>query len=226
MDSINKSDYFGDWLVENGRNILGGILAIIIICALLWYYFGKRMNENDYINATNQFILFKREVVTSKGDNAAALAALAKLEESMKLAPELHTKYDGEIAQLLLAMGENHQALDYSKRFLKLSYPKALQTYATFASQSVDVVEGNLQNALALAKTINEKANSSSLLSAYNLLQTALLEQAVGDSKSAKASWEEIKASLNNGTVQTIAKLFSLGNINLTQFIEQQNKDG
>lgn len=217
MKQIANTFDFGDWLSEYKTHLIAGAAALIILAGLLWNTFATGANENDYLTAANNFAIFKKSISNPKSTKEETFAALDKLDAQLKSFPEMREKYDGSISQLLLAKSYNDRALPYARRFLKRAQPNVLEAYHLFGEQTVELAAGNSEKAVEIAQNLAKTSKQDSLLHAFNTLQLALIEKS-------PQQWEDLKAALGEPGFQELNTIFSLGNINLIQFIRSQAK--
>lgn len=223
MNQTNDDLYWSEWLAEYKKYLIGAIAAFLLLLVGLWSLIGNGASQNDYLTASNQFFLFRKAVSNPATSKTDALTELDKLSALMDKYPVLHEKYDGDIAQLLFASGQEEKALPFAKRFLKLDFDPSVAAYKTFAEQSIEIAGKNIPKAIELGNTIAQNASPTSGLYAFDAFQTTLLEKSQGNTDLARQAWARLKGSLHEPSFQTISPLFTMGNVTLTQFISSQN---
>ncbi|MFA6915615.1 MAG: hypothetical protein WC222_04400 [Parachlamydiales bacterium] len=222
MKQHHDDFYLGEWLAEYKKYLIGGGIAFALLLLLLWSQLGSGATQNDYIIASNQYTVFKKAISSPNTANEA-LSELSKLSALMDKYPVLHQKYDGDIAQLLLAAGQKEQALPFANNFLKLDFDPSVNLYKEFAEQTIALSEGNTQKAIEKGNAITQASSPTSGLYAFSSFQTALLEKSLGDVEIARQAWSRLKNSLHEPAFQAISPLFTMGNVTLMQFISSQN---
>lgn len=168
--------------------ILVGVVGII--------YWAKADSEKDYLAAD---IAYERW--NGKQENV-----LLQLQKMLKKHPQLHAKYDGAIAQKLLATSEKGLAVSYGKATLK-RIGDISPYHQEFSRVSLLIAEEQLAEALERAKALKVKMENDHgfwekksdlvrygcILHAYNLLRIAMLEKAAGTPAGELAAWQELK---------------------------------
>lgn len=220
-ENMSDEHFIGELLQKYGTYALAALAGLIVLTLLVWNLFAKGATENDYITASNNFTLLKRNLFAEKGNKDEAMAALDKLTVLLNQFPEMQTRYDSEVAQLLLAAGEIQKALPFAERFIARKQPAHLETFTDFGRGSIALAKGDTHAALEEGKQLATTAKDGSLLNAFNTIQLALLEQ-TQNPKAAKEFWEKIKQSQNQDSYKIIAYLFNHGSVNFNQFIESQ----
>lgn len=198
---------FVQWFVENPKFLLYACLTLLVIFFLMirWSAGNWFKTESDYIRAEIDFSSLKQLPME---DNAGAQTKiLTNLKEIIRSHPELHSRYDAEIAQILIARGNSAEAAHFLKNFFEDSQNSEsfLKFYKEFSKITVLIDEEKfeiaLQKALALkqdlinqAQEINEKKiGFNDGLFAYNLLRIAFLQQQLKDDNGELNTWKEWK---------------------------------
>ncbi len=238
FDEIKESPYF-QWLMENGKAlpyIFGGLL---LACALIFKYSTSKDSkaESNYLLAENYFEMLTRSLQGEAGDSKETLATLDKLAEITNSYPELNSRYDGLIAQLLLAMQKEKEAAPYAERTLDRTKKDNTPYHTSFSETTLLIAKGLYAEALVNAKELQKKlkadAGTDSLRSpyanlfAYNLLRIAMLEQQAGSPQGEKEAWDEWMAHFdqteNSGLENAFAALnqeLKEGKYSLVEYIK------
>lgn len=222
MKQHNEDFYLSEWLAEYKNYLIGGGIALCLLLLTLWSQLGSGATQNDYIIASNQYTIFKKNIA-NPSTATEALTELDKLNALMDKYPILHQKYDGDIAQLLLSAGKNEKALPFAKNFLRNNIDPSVKLFKDFAEQTIAISENDTKKAVELGNTLTQIASPSSGLFAFSSFQTALLEKSLGETEIARKAWARLKSSLHEPAFQTISPLFTMGNVTLMQFISSQN---
>lgn len=217
MKQIADTFDMGDWIAENKNYLIGGIIGLFLLTAFLWSKFATGANESDYVSAANNFTLFKKAITNPKASQDEVYATLDKLEPMLNKYNELRQKYDGDIAQLLLARNFNERALPFARRFLKNDHAPVLAPFAQVGNITVEVASGNKDRAIELGQELAKTAPQNTLLHAFNTLQLALLQNSPQE-------WEHLKTALRDKGFHTLSDIFTLGNVSLLQYIHSQSK--
>jgi hypothetical protein len=208
-----------DWIGKNGSKLIGAffLLVVLFIAVFRWGVSSTGKSEGSFINASHYFSNFEKAIEENRGDEMHH--ALTALLSTMKEQPSLQAKYDGIMAQLLLATNEVEQALPLAKDTLKRTAADRLEDYRSYSETTLLMGQGKMEEALARAKGLQEKLlqgekKEESLLIEYNLLRLAALEGQLGhkeEERIALLEWQK--------TGQQLGHAISSGGISLAQFI-------
>jgi len=228
---------FSEWISEYGKIVFYAILILLALILIIFRFSTSRSSqaEKDYLAAQNNFLVFQQDKPESK-------AALEKLQQILQSAPELHAKYDGRIAQVLLNRGDVQASQGFADRVFKRTQTNHLPSYTDYAQTSLMIAEGKYQEALASSLALKqkmlteaqeqpEKRNSEDLLFAFNLLRIAFLEGQIGSAKDEMAAWEEFKklstanqSPSSSAAFATVIRHFEEGQVALKNYIESREK--
>lgn len=228
IDRIKETPYF-QWFLDNGAKlpyIFGGMILVI---ALIFKFSTSKNNqaESNYLLAENYFQLLTRYLQGESEGSKEVLVTLDKLAEITKSYPELNSRYDGLIAQLLLAMNKEKEAEPYAARTLQRTKKDNTPYHTAFSETTLLIAKGNYAEALDRAKELQKQLNTATetgkpnfqynYLFAYNLLRIAMLEQQIGTSQGEKAAWEEWLANFHQTQDEGLEKAFLTLNQELTE---------
>ena len=204
---ITEHPYF-QWFVERRQYIPYVSLAILLVIFLAFKFFtGKAAKtESNYLLAENYFAMIQRSIRSEAGagNREQALTKLKNLTDSY---PELHSRYDGLIAQLLITQGDSEGARPYANRTFSRTAQNNLPYYSDFSHTTLlianDQHQQALEKALALKdqlienaaqnKTAPQNRNFGDTLFAYNLLRIAMLKKELGPPEEEIQAWKEWK---------------------------------
>jgi len=233
LDEIKESTYF-QWLVDNRQSIPYVFIATIILIAIAFKFTSGKASraESNYLLAENYFVLLNRSLhEEAESDNV--LTSLDKLKEITTAYPELQSRYDGLIAQLLIAMNNPQEAKEFADRSLERTAQDNLTVYNNFSKTTLLIAEGAYNQALTESKSLkNNLLQSSSPFSfqgdeaqsftanlfAYNLLRIAMLEKEAGTPDGEIKAWKEWKRYADNKSDPVLAEAFAT--------IDRQLKEG
>lgn len=249
LDQIRDSSSF-QWLVENRQHLPYIFVAVLALLFLTFKFTSGRISEaeSNYLLAENYFTILKKSI-REEDDPEKTLNALENLKKITINYPELQSRYDGLIAQLLLAQGNQEQAQEFSLRTLNRTDKDQLSPYTHFTRTSLLIGEKNYQKAIeeatllkgkleqeAQANMTREERNFGDVLYAYNLLRIAMLQKAMGNSKKELLAWKEWKQyTKTNQQAQTdqlfhsnafasLGKKIDEGSFSLSDFIDAREK--
>lgn len=226
-----------DWLSDNGKYIVWAILGLFILFTLLFYLYSgnQKKTENEYISAEVEFLSFQRAVMTNK-DAEQVDEQFQKLQNALSRLPELHSKYDGEIAQLLYIQNNPSAAEPYADNTLKRVSVNGLDHYGKYAKTTQLIAQNKFDEALAEAKKLREaivetqESNWEESLYISNLIRIASLEQKLGNYAEELQIWKEIQALAKSETGKAAIRLrkilndFSIGSVSLLNYIDYREK--
>lgn len=237
-----EQDTFIEWISNNQKIILYGIIGLIAILFVTMKFASSSsiQAENDYFNIEKQVShLFN---ATKEQNPPAQRLALEHIETILARRPDLRSKYDGMIAQMLLLDGSFTEAKPFAIEAIKRTEHLLLPHYTDYTKTTLLIAQKEYESALAKAFALKEvmlqEAQKDSsprsfgdALFAYNLLRIAMLEQELGHQKEEYTAWQEWKKFSNeSGLSHAIApKAFkeltlSLedGNLSLSHYIEER----
>jgi hypothetical protein len=222
--SPKKYDFFEDfdqtpiieWFSENKRKILGGLGIFFVTLLVLYYIFSQKaiQTEGDFLSAEVAF-----QHVQENKDFAENLTLLDSLLISY---PELHAKYDGPLAQILLIKNEAVKAAPYAERVFKRVKGDGLDYYEEYGKNSILIQQGDYKTAYENAKTLRTEMDQltamdhGDLLYGYNLIRLAVLEQVLEYQKEELATWDQLQKFT---AFSEINQLFTDGRISLQDYI-------
>lgn len=224
-----------EWLQNYGKIILLSLAGLLVLLFIIYRAFSSSTAkaEANYYEAAHQFSLYQ------KNDDREAFN---KLQALLNSHPELHPKYDGQLAQLLI----NRNAPQEAEAFANLAFNRVrsddVPYYEEFAAITLLISKGELSDALKGSKELKQKMLKDAtaqqqerafgdLLFAYNLLRIAVLEGKVGAPEEELAAWSEwntyASASTNSASIKaapfyTLDSLFSEGQLTLNGYIKSR----
>lgn len=242
FDEIKESTYF-QWLLENAKYTPYFFGALLLAIALIFKFSSSKSTktESDYFLAEN-YVQQLTQSLRGDGDAENIPSNLEKLTAITNNYPELRSRYDGLIAQLLLTMGNEKESHIYATRTLERIQIDNAPEYAAFSATTLKIGEKSYKQALdeskSLQKLLMEKngntlsghpANSTANLFVYNLLRIALLEKEAGTpqgEKTAWATWQTYATQTENPVFEeaflTLNKHLKEGTFSLKQYIESR----
>ncbi len=235
-DSIQQHPAF-EWLIENRRYIPYFFIAVFVLIALGYKFVSGSTTsaQTNYQLAEGYWAQIHRNIVDEDSFNKEE-NALAQLEKINNQYPELHSKYDGLIAQLLLALGKNDDAISYAKRTQARTSTEQDAAFKKFSETTLLIAKGYHQEALAKTLELKEQLLKDSeyhLLLPYLYIRIAMLYQGMGEKDLEILAWDEwLQYKQGKGikkpdpkALMAISNLFSEGALTLEQYI-QARKSG
>jgi len=215
------------WISTNGRFLLIAFFVIISLFFLAYRVsFGNKIkSEVNFINAENDYQRFAKE-----NQPVALQENLDKLKNILSAMPELHTKYDGLIAQKLITENEVTASIPFAMRAIDRTKAENAPFYSDYSLITLLVAEQKLEQALAdsLAlkhSLLNSENGSHELLFASNLLRIATLQQQLNLKQEELNTWAEWKEAVNNHeSFQKLLKSLNQEKISLSRYIEAREK--
>jgi hypothetical protein len=221
------------WLFDYGRQLLFGLLGLLVILLIAYIFTStsKKSAENDYVNSMNEFQLFARNP-TNEDDALVSKDALAKLQIILDRHPELHAKFDGPIAQVLIDRGETQLALNSANLAIGRTKEENYPFYTEYSQTTLLIGEQKYQEALDRSQSLLNQMNSlpktespafGDTLLAYNLLRIGMLQQKLEMKQDELKTWREWqKLSKTSKTFAQQIKHFEEGDLTLSNYIEMR----
>lgn len=249
LDSLEENPFI-HWVVDHGKSLLYLFVGLIFLTILIFRFFqsGQVSSETDFINGEKEFQLFAAPL--EGNDPAIQANALKNLEKILSVHPELHAKYDGSIAEILLTREENSKAIEFATPAIKRTSEENDPFYSGYAKASLLIADNKYDEALKAAKSLKdqmtqqgeeyqdtpEKFQFGTLLYALNLLRIGMLQQKLALHQEELKSWQEWKNLLHKSREGsqpkyidgqmfiTLESLLSEGEVSFTNYIEAREK--
>lgn len=180
------------WAIANGKQIAYWALIAVLLLFTAYRYLASAavQNEQEFISAESAM-----QTLASGSDTDASLQ---KLQAILKKHPELHAKYDGQIAQALLTAQNPSEAAPFAERTLKRTQGETPAPYLDYSATTLLIADGKYPEALKAAQALKAHTEYPTLY-AFNLLRIALLNRELKQPQEEKAAWAEVK-QLAEGT--------------------------
>lgn len=237
-ETLNENPII-QWVVDNGSNILFG-MVLIVIAGILFYRYNSQSTigaTNDYINADKLISILERSPVPDPD-------SLDRLLEIMDKHPELHQKYDGNLAQILIKEGETERAQEIATKIINRTTQSNLPLYAYFAKTTLLINQEKYEAALKRAQALDMKMKKQAKLGndrkfgdtlyAYNLLRIGMIQRELGLRDQELKTWQKWSQFLNSKEelegidskgFDIVLRQFTSGNLSLKNYIEERNKE-
>lgn len=216
------------WLTKNGRYLMLGVLAFAVVLLLIYRLSASDSikAEKDYADADRAFQTLQETTVTEE----ASKEALQTLSVIMLRQPELHAKYDGLIAQILINRGDIASATDYANLALERTKTEDSPFYTDFSKTSLLIGKKSYSEALKQANELQVRMDQTTNLSdkgvvlgAYNLWRIALLQKELGLKNEELKTWQQWKKYYNDNRgplMESVIAAFTEGKVSMLEFIE------
>lgn len=207
------------WLSEYGKYLLWATLGFVALI-LLFY----RFSSTDSSKAAADYIIAERNFVKISTD-ADSQDSLAELKAILQNHPELQPKYDGLLAQILIARGDTSSATPFAIRALKRTQKENSPFYTSYAETTLLISEKKFEEALGQAKELQQLLRTeqhTTKLFAFNLLRIASLQRQLGLSEQEQQTWKEWQAlAQTNPTIaMPLQNHFTEGKMTLIDYIQ------
>lgn len=237
---------FHEWIADYGRKVIYLILGLIILFLLMYRLSsGSKANAlTDYLNADNDFLRFQESSLT---ESLSPTGPLTHLEEILNRRPELHARFDGLIAQVLLTKDDPQNAKIFADSAFQRIQRDHLPYYTDYAQTTLLISENKYQEALESAQDLKKKMlatiNASDdqqqfgeMLFLFNLIRIAFLEQQMGIPSQELATWQEVSTRIQpqenqkksskrmQKSLQAFNAHFQQGNASLLNYIKEREK--
>lgn len=242
---------FIQWAVDNGKALLYALIGLFLVSILIYRFVSASYaaSETDFINAEKDYLIFSSP--TGKEVDAIAQAgALNRLNKMISDHPELHAKYDGLLAEILLIRGENKQAKEFAESAIQRTSVENNPFYTSYAKTTLVITDGQYEQALKDAIALKdqmikqgtelqdtpEKIQFSTLLYAFNLFRIGMLQQQLSLHAEELATWQDWKDLMNKSQNGTLPKyldsqlfvsfdhLLTEGNLTFDNYIESRER--
>ncbi len=249
-DSLEENPLI-QWIIANGKILLYILFGLILLGILISRFMigSPATNEADFINAEKEYLLFKTPT-NEESDPQIQASALKNFEKILAAHPELHAKYDGSLAEILLIRGEPTQASDFATSAMQRTAKENDPFYTPFAQTTLAIANGQYEQALNQSKTLKEqmikvgqelqdtpeKIPFSTLLYSLNLLRIGMLEQQLARHEDERNTWQEwrdlsrrsqeggLPKYLDGPLFSSFENLLSEGNVTFINYIETREK--
>lgn len=192
--------YLTEWVSAYKQYIIFGLIALLALIMLAYRVLATSSvhAEADYFQAQYEFAQFQDKSL--EGDVKDG-EHLDKLEIILNRHPDLHAKYDSQIAQLLIINQDPAEAKPFVERTLNrvTSDHDHLNLYREYAQTSLLISEGQYEQAVIQAEQLKDKMsqnteqNYGSTLYTFNLIRLATLYQELNRPEQEQKTWEEFK---------------------------------
>jgi hypothetical protein len=224
---------FTDFFAEYGNRVFYVIIALLALFFLIFRYTGSQEAQaiGDYISADSNLTKFRAtpasEILNPDGPFETLTNIIARH-------PELHQKYDGLIAQILVAKGQPQIADSFANPTFNRIEKDHLPLYLDYAKASLLSSKGLYEEALKSSLTLKEQLSKvkedshDETLKAYNLLRIAFLNQQLGHEQDEKLAWKEFDSWVKSASQDLQGKKiwaslqsnFQQGGISLVDYIK------
>lgn len=225
--SLEESPWV-QYLLLHGRNILYALLALIIAGIIVYQFTATRemQKETDYWTAEKDFrLLLNPSSEMAKNDPVNELKAMIDQH------PQLHAKYDGRVAQILINRGELAEAMPFAQSAIARTHAINEPFYSDYAQTTLLIMQGQYDQALANARAMQakmieqrkqvepEQLEFGDTLYALNLLRLGILQQQLGLGDEELKTWQEWKSLSQAKMLYLQQGLFADGRVSLIDYI-------
>jgi len=214
------------WITQNIRYVTVGLGIVILAAILLIRFLGFSSSENarEYLDAESDFVKIWQGKESQQ--------SLQNLSLILNKHPELHAKFDGLLAQILLNQGQVEEAMPYAVRTLRRTQDENAPYFKTFSEITLLVAQKKYTDALHQTQILQKNLNASSsfpgidVLQVFNTLRLASLQQQLNLPKAELNTWQEWQkiANLNPAITAAILKHFKEGIYPLENYIDYRRK--
>ncbi len=233
-DSVQQHPAF-QWMLDNRKHLPSAFLILLAVIIIGYKLTSGRASqaESNYLLAENYFSQIQQSDEGLAGAEKRK-EALTELQSITNSYPELQSRYDGVISQLLLAQEEVEAAKPYTKRTLKRTSKDQAPHYEEFSKITLLISEKKFDKALSQSlkfkETLSNVANAD-LLYTYTLLRIAMLYKEMGLRNEEIQAWDEwahytsgASNTVDPQTLEVINALFTEGDFNLNHYISGRKK--
>ena len=213
-----------------GWYFLAGITILFVTLFLLYQIVSSGQSQKNDNTALTALAVLE----SPTGDKKEALK---QMRSALKSSPELQTKYDAPLAQIL--MTTNFDASTYANRALNRVNSPEIALYIDFSKTTLLINDHQFEEALSDAQKLrttilNTQATdnipSYHVLFAYNDLRIAMLYQALENHELERKSWnswlknsqKDSSFSIPPESFQHVDAIYKIGDISLTDYIKHR----
>ena len=225
-----------EWMMENRQYIPYLFIALLAVIGIGYKLTSGSVAkaESNYQLAEGYWTQIQRNISEETGI-AKQEDAINNLRSIVAEYPELSSKYDGILAQLLLAHGESEAAMPYAEQTEKRTAQTQDPLFKEFSDTTLLIAEGKLEEALQRSLNLKKKLlkqEGPPLLLPYSLIRIAMLHQGLGQDDLEVLAWDEWNQYANGKGIQkpepqilnTISSLFAEGDLSLDKYIEARKQ--
>lgn len=210
------------WLTDNGKYLLWAACGAILLSSLFFYFQGSQSGK-----AVLEYALAERAFNKLSEGTEEVQESLSELQALLLKYPELQSRYDGALAQLLISNGKAEEAQFFANRALNRTKADLSPIYKAYTETTLLIANNQFETALENARDLQNRLMAehiSPTLQAINLLRIAMLQQKLGLIEQEKVTWKEwqIMAQTNPATMP-LQGIFNEGKINLPDYIQTRN---
>lgn len=229
-----EENRYNEWVSKNGRRAIVILVGLIIVLVVIFRLgmASTSHSEDDFIQADQLFATWSQ--AADSGALSQLPIGLEELHRVLRQHPSLHAKYDGAIAQRLIALTDASQAQPFVEHTLQRTKSDKLQLYHAYADASLLISQGREKEALEKTKELqaalqgNVEAQEfasidNTVLVEYNLLRLAMLEQKIGDAHEELKAWQRWQQHAGQGKSIAAHKL-AIGQVDLEQYAQARQK--
>ncbi len=207
------------WLSENKNTFFYSALLFVALSIFGVRYFTQNSSlvAHDYVAAETAYIVLQK--ADSEGASSTVDDSLSDFESILSRQTHLQAKYDGLIAQALIARNLPEEAIPYGQRAIDRTKGENNPLYTQYSQTALLMAEGENERALdaslALQTSLQDKTDQYPYLVVLNTLRIAVLQQSWKE-------WQELASSSNEKLVaayQSVANVFQEGSIGIESLV-------
>lgn len=240
----NQREDFADnpyveMITKNINNIFIAIALLLLFCFAIYKMSSRNQAqaEADYLTAEKEWSVIIGGVDSSVQEPQRE-DAIKHLGAILADNPELESKYDAPLAQVLILEGQAGEARLLADQVFERTKDNGLTHFTDLGKISLLIAEQSYDEALKQSIILKDKAFLSKdrtdrdALIAYNLLQIAALQQQIGNTKEELDAWKEVSRYLQSSDGQEAAaspqtsafiqQIFAEGSTTLKDYIDKR----
>ena len=222
------------WFSKNGLSVVYMVIGAIFLLMLIYrYYGGSAKSQQDFYEAESSLQKLQKFL--------GIAGRFGTLRTILNAHPELHPKYDGLIAQVLLNEGNVQEAKPFAELAIHRTESENAPYFTDFAQTTLLIADKQYSEALQRAQALSQKMleqetfqKENRLLFAYNLLRIGMLQQELGAYEDANKTWKEwmgyaekanqtaSAATMNTNGFLLLTRAFSEGKLTLLNYMTHQ----
>jgi len=212
-------EWISEFVEKYGALMAYAFLGLVTLLIIAYQFTRNRETRSftEYMRADRVYAHF------TQADLDADPEALQRLEQLMDQYPDLKQKYEGKVAQVLIAKDRTDLAYPYIERMITRSEEEGFPKFLDYTQTTLLITEEEYSAAYQRALELQPRLDSDEQLHAFNLLRLASLEQRLGLVKPELEHWEDLLAAAEeNDAFKAMLSQVREGKVNLNRYIQNR----
>ena len=238
LTSPPHEEYILPFLQQHGKKLIAifALTFLFFVITLLWQIRHNARSEAEYMAAERAFSAL--QAIPAGQEHIENNPNYKRLTAILGRYPELESRYDGQLAQTLMRIGDLSLAMPYADRALKGLSAEHLPFYEEYAKDSLLITQGHekeaykratmLQNRMEELLATNDSAahqKFGSVLLFLNRLRLATLLEKMNMPQEAPLAWINVNVEARNTQDPVLRNLLNSwhsGDLSFARYLETQ----